>query len=56
MTSLAAVLGLVPMAIAGGTNIPLARAVIGGVAASTLLILYVVPILYSLFKRGVAHG
>ncbi len=56
MTSLAAMLGLVPMAIAGGANIPLARAVIGGVFASTLLILYVVPIFYVLFKRGVAHG
>jgi CzcA family heavy metal efflux pump len=51
MTSLAAVLGLVPMAVAGGANIPLARAVIGGVAASTILILFVVPALYSVFGR-----
>jgi CzcA family heavy metal efflux pump len=51
MTSLAAMLGLVPMAIAGGANIPLARAVIGGVLASTLLSLYVVPILYSMFGK-----
>lgn len=50
MTALAAMLGLVPMAIYGGANIPLARAVIGGVAASTLLSLYLVPILYTIFK------
>ncbi len=52
MTSLAATLGLVPMAIAGDANIPLARAVIGGVLASTVLTLVVVPILYTLLKRG----
>jgi multidrug efflux pump subunit AcrB len=52
MTSLAATLGLVPMAIAGDANIPLARAVIGGVLASTALTLIVVPILYTLLKRG----
>ncbi len=51
MTSLAATLGLVPMAIAGDANIPLARAVIGGVLASTALTLIVVPILYTLLKR-----
>jgi len=51
MTSLAATLGLAPMAIAGGANIPLARAVIGGVLASTVLTLVVVPILYTLLKR-----
>ena len=52
MVSLAAILGLVPMAIAGGANIPLARAVIGGVLASTVLTLFVVPVLYVIFGRG----
>jgi multidrug efflux pump subunit AcrB len=52
MTSLAATLGLVPMAIGGGANIPLARAVIGGVLASTALTLVVVPILYTVFKTS----
>ncbi len=51
MTSLAATFGLVPMAIVGGANIPLARAVIGGVLAATILTLVVVPILYTLLKR-----
>lgn len=50
MTSLAAVLGLTPMALHGGANIPLARAVIGGVLAATVLTLFVVPILYVLFR------
>ncbi len=46
MTSLAAVLGLTPMALTGGANIPLARAVIGGVLAATVLTLFVVPAIY----------
>ncbi|MEC4672370.1 MAG: efflux RND transporter permease subunit [Nitrospirota bacterium] len=52
MTSLAAILALLPMAIGFGqgaeTNIPLARAVVGGLTVSTLLTLLVVPVLYSL--------
>ncbi len=51
MTSLAAALGLTPMAIAGGANIPLARAVVGGVIASAVLTLFVVPVLYTLVRR-----
>src|SRR2546426_10159898 len=50
MTALATILGLTPMAVAGGANIPLARAVVGGVAAATLLVLFVVPILYLWLK------
>ncbi|MEO8426121.1 MAG: efflux RND transporter permease subunit [Verrucomicrobiota bacterium] len=52
MTGLAAILGLTPMAIAGGANIPLARAVIGGVLAAMVMVLFVVPILYLLLDRG----
>jgi multidrug efflux pump subunit AcrB len=51
MTGLSAILGLTPMAIAGGANIPLARAVVGGVMAAVVLVLFVVPVLYLLFKR-----
>ncbi len=46
MTSLAAALGLIPMAVAGGLNAPLARAIIGGVLASAALTLFVVPVAY----------
>jgi multidrug efflux pump subunit AcrB len=52
MTSLAAILALLPMAIGFGqgaeANIPLARAVVGGLTVSTLLTLLIVPVLYSL--------
>lgn len=51
MTGLSAILGLTPMAIAGGANIPLARAVVGGVMAAVVLVLFIVPVLYLLFKR-----
>lgn len=51
MTSLAALLGLAPMAWHGGANAPLARAVVGGVAAATLLVLFFVPCLYLIVKR-----
>ena len=52
MTSLAAILGMVPMALASGqATTPLARAVIGGLAASTLLTLFVLPCLYTYLKR-----
>jgi multidrug efflux pump subunit AcrB len=56
MTSLAAILGLLPMAIGMGrgseANIPLARAVVGGLLVSTVLVVVFVPVLYSLMKRS----
>ena len=54
MTSLAAALALVPMAIGGRgaeANAPLARAIIGGVLAAATLSLLLVPCLYLTFKR-----
>ena len=52
MTSLAAVAGLIPLALhEGDATMPLARAVIGGVVASTLLTRFVVPCLYVILKR-----
>lgn len=54
MTSLTTWLALLPMAIGGfggDANAPLARAIIGGVIAATVLTLLVVPCLYVIFKR-----
>ncbi|MEM6294861.1 MAG: efflux RND transporter permease subunit [Myxococcota bacterium] len=51
MTSLSLIVGLIPMSIGGpGGELyaPLARAVMGGLLASTGLTLYVVPVLYAL--------
>ncbi len=54
MTSLAAIVGLVPLALhEGEATMPLARAVIGGLSVSTALTIFVVPCLYVMFKsRG----
>jgi len=56
MTSLATMLGLVPMAIGigegGELQAPLARVVIGGLLASTLVTLVLVPAVYTLFEEG----
>jgi multidrug efflux pump subunit AcrB len=55
MTFLATFLDLVPMAIGLGrgseANVPLARAVVGGLLTSTFLTLIVVPIIYTLLIR-----
>jgi len=54
MTSLATVLGLIPMALGMGgesTQAPLAIAVIGGLTVSTALTLFFVPALYSVFEE-----
>ncbi len=54
MTSIAAIVGLFPLTIRLGTGaeatVPLARAVVGGLAASTFLTLFVVPALYVTLK------
>jgi multidrug efflux pump subunit AcrB len=55
MTSVATIAGAVPAAISFGpgaeSRIPMAIAVIGGVIASTILTLYVVPATYSLLSK-----
>lgn len=54
MTSLATVLGLIPMAAGIGgesTQAPLAIAVIGGLTVSTGLTLFFVPVLYTVFEE-----
>jgi len=56
MTSLATMLGLVPMATGfgegGELQAPLARVVIGGLLASTMVTLVLVPAVYTLFEEG----
>ncbi len=53
MTASAAILGMLPLALALGrgseVQAPMATAVIGGLATSTLLTLFVVPTVYTLF-------
>jgi multidrug efflux pump subunit AcrB len=55
MTAAATILGMIPMALGLGegaeTNMPLARAVIGGLTVSTGLTLLVIPVLYLLIER-----
>ncbi|HNP38687.1 MAG TPA: efflux RND transporter permease subunit, partial [Nitrospira sp.] len=55
MTSLATVVGLIPMAIGLGTgsetNAPLARAVVGGLTVSTILTLFLVPTVYTMLEE-----
>jgi multidrug efflux pump subunit AcrB len=55
MTTIATITGLVPMALGIGegseTNLPLARAVIGGLAVSTVFTLFLVPCLYTVLDR-----
>jgi CzcA family heavy metal efflux pump len=57
MTALAMILGMLPMALALGSgaeqNAPLGRAVIGGLIFATMMTLFVVPAVYSIFSRNV---
>ncbi len=55
MTSMAMIAGMIPMALAlgegGEQTAPLGRAVIGGLGASTIAVLLVLPLAYSLLQR-----
>jgi hydrophobic/amphiphilic exporter-1 (mainly G- bacteria), HAE1 family len=56
MTSIATMLGLIPMAIGigegGELQAPLARVVVGGLLTSTIVTLVLVPAVYTLFEEG----
>ena len=59
MTSLATIIGMVPMALKLGTGseqyAPLARAIIGGLTVSVLLTVFIVPAAYLLVYRNRTH-
>ncbi|HEY4361118.1 MAG TPA: efflux RND transporter permease subunit [Bryobacteraceae bacterium] len=59
MTSLATIIGMVPMALKLGTGseqyAPLARAIIGGLTVSVLLTVFIVPAAYLLMYRNRPH-
>jgi HAE1 family hydrophobic/amphiphilic exporter-1 len=58
MTTLTTILGLLPLALGIGegaeAQAPLARAVVGGLTASTLITLVLIPVIYTLFHRKAA--
>ena len=60
MTALATILGLAPMALGIGegseANMPLARAVIGGLGVSTFMTLLFVPVLHVMACRRLASS
>ena len=59
MTACVAALGFVPMAIATGAGAevqrPLATVVIGGILSSTLLTLFLLPVLYAWLEKDHQH-
>ena len=56
MTALAMIIGMLPMALGlgegGEQNAPLGRSVIGGLLVATFFTLVVVPLIYSVLRRG----
>jgi multidrug efflux pump subunit AcrB len=52
MTSIAMVAGMVPMALSEGQSAPLGRAVIGGLSMSTLSVLTILPLVYSIIQAN----
>jgi multidrug efflux pump subunit AcrB len=60
MTSLAMIAGMIPMALAlgegGEQTAPLGRAVIGGLIASTIAVLIVLPVVFGTAQRRAARG
>jgi multidrug efflux pump subunit AcrB len=60
MTSLAMIAGMIPMALAigegGEQTAPLGRAVIGGLAASTVAVLLILPLVFAMVQRRAGRG
>ncbi len=55
MTTLTTILGMIPMAFFGDSNSsmtqPIGLCIIGGLTSSTIVTLFIIPVLYSLFNR-----
>jgi hydrophobic/amphiphilic exporter-1 (mainly G- bacteria), HAE1 family len=60
MTSLASIIGMIPMALKLGTGAeqyaPMARAIIGGLTSSVILTVFIVPAAYLLIYRRKTHA
>lgn len=61
MTALTSALALIPLALRGGDpgneiQSPLATVILGGLISSTFLNLFIVPILYMLYKKSTVRG
>ncbi len=60
MTAFVASLGFLPMAVSNGAGAevqrPLATVVIGGLLVATFLTLFVLPVLYMIFEKGIANN
>ncbi len=56
MTSIAMIAGMVPMAISTTQSAPLGRAVIGGLTMSTLSVLTLLPLVFSLVQKNASRG
>ncbi len=52
MTSIAMVAGMVPMALSAGQSAPLGRAVIGGLTMSTLSVLTLLPLVFTIIQEN----
>ena len=59
MTALTTILGLLPLLVASGAGSevqrPLASVVVFGLATSTLLTLFVIPVVYGLIENSIAR-
>ncbi len=52
MTSIAMIAGMIPMALSSGQSAPLGRAVIGGLFMSTLSVLILLPLIFTIIQKN----
>jgi multidrug efflux pump subunit AcrB len=56
MTSIAMVAGMIPMALSGGQSASRGRAVIGGLSMSTLSVLTLLPLVFTIVQNNAPVG